>query len=69
MHARRKLAQSEIQALIEIEKKDLELLAMGTMAGYMQLESASNLFCPYPVYIFNTEPSVLTKFSLGLSSV
>ena len=69
VHARRKLAQSEIQALIEIEKKDEELLAMGRMVGYMQLESATNLFCPYPVYIFNTKPTILTKFSLGLSSV
>ena len=38
VHARRKLAQSKIQALIEIENKDEELLAMVNMVEDMPLE-------------------------------
>ena len=41
VHARRKLAQSKIQALIEIENKDEEFLDMRNMAEDMPLESAS----------------------------
>ena len=41
VHARRKLAQSKIQALIEIENKDEEFLDMRNMAEYMPLESAT----------------------------
>ena len=50
VQGRRKLAQSDIQKLIEIENKDEELLAMGTMVGYMEIGSASKGdYCWLPV--------------------